>query len=212
MYNSEINHNVPTWAYEFHGHKCPFMPLGYRAGQYAMRLLGVEREKNHQTFAFSEMGEENSNGCFNDGIQASTGCTYGKGLLSLLGYGKLALVIYRPGKPAVRVHVRDSFLDSLFDKGSEFFELRRSGVEPGDIPASKTEFIDGWFFNLEDEEIFEYTIDENFSYTPIKKAPIKNRCSRCGEYTYESHLEKLNGELLCTKDLNSLRLKSQGTE
>ncbi|NON62546.1 formylmethanofuran dehydrogenase, partial [Acidianus sp. DSM 29099] len=35
---------MPEWAFKFHGHKCMFMPLGYRAGLYAMKLLGVERE------------------------------------------------------------------------------------------------------------------------------------------------------------------------
>ena len=23
---------IPDWAFEFHGHKCPFMPIGYRMG------------------------------------------------------------------------------------------------------------------------------------------------------------------------------------
>lgn len=204
MQSVDEGQGVPAWAYDFHGHRCPFMPLGYRAGMYAMKLLGVEREKNHLTYAFSEMDEKNSNGCFNDGIQASTGCTYGKGLLRLQGYGKLALVLYRPGKPAIRVHVRNSFLDSLFEKGTDFFSLRRNGVEPGDIPAPKTDFIDNWFFNLKDDEIFEHSIMEEFSYSPARKSPIKNRCSRCGEYTYESNLEEMSGELLCTKDVENL--------
>ena len=34
----------PDWAFEFHGHKCPFMPPGYRmwpfATQIALKLAG----------------------------------------------------------------------------------------------------------------------------------------------------------------------------
>ena len=30
-------------AIEFHGHKCPAMPLGLRAGLAAMKALGVQR-------------------------------------------------------------------------------------------------------------------------------------------------------------------------
>ncbi|MGQ9480432.1 FmdE family protein [Chloroflexus sp.] len=26
----------PAWAFEFHGHECPFMPIGYRMGSLAL--------------------------------------------------------------------------------------------------------------------------------------------------------------------------------
>jgi len=37
----------PDWAFEFHGHRCPFMPIGYRMGRLAMAYLGVEHEPDH---------------------------------------------------------------------------------------------------------------------------------------------------------------------
>ena len=37
---------IPDWAYEFHGHKCPFMPIGFRMGTLALQKLGVERCKD----------------------------------------------------------------------------------------------------------------------------------------------------------------------
>lgn len=33
-------------AMKFHGHKCPAMPLGLRAGAAAMNALGVERSQD----------------------------------------------------------------------------------------------------------------------------------------------------------------------
>ena len=33
-------------ALKFHGHKCPAMPMGLRAGLAAMKVLGVERAKD----------------------------------------------------------------------------------------------------------------------------------------------------------------------
>jgi len=33
---------LPDWTWEFHGHRCPFMPIGYRMGVIAMRELGIE--------------------------------------------------------------------------------------------------------------------------------------------------------------------------
>jgi hypothetical protein len=30
--------SIPEWAFEFHGHKCPFMPLSFRMGRGAFHL------------------------------------------------------------------------------------------------------------------------------------------------------------------------------
>lgn len=213
MQSNEIGEDIPLWAYKFHGHKCPFMPLGYRAGKYAMKLLGIQREKNHLTYAFSEMDDSNSNGCFNDGIQAATGCTFGKGLLSLLGYGKLAVVLHKPGAGSVRVHVRNSFLDSLFEQGRDFFDLRRQGIEPGDIPSAKIDHIlDKWLPSLTDEEIFEFNPDEKISFTKKDKSGIKRKCSQCGEYTYDSNLTEFEGQLVCSRDLEALARRTSKTQ
>ena len=184
------------------------MPLGYRSGIYAMKLLGVEREKNHQTYAYSEMGEEDSNGCFNDGIQISTGCTYGKGLFKLLGYGKLAMILYRPGKGAVRVHVRNEIMDELLVTGSEFFKYRRNGTEPAEIPREVTEsLVDQWLLKLSDEGLFEHEFIKDFNPELRKKSGLRRKCDKCGEYAYEVDLVVTNGKLLCKPDYYDLSPK-----
>ena len=39
----------PEWAFEFHAHECPFMPIGYRMGRLALEYLSVEtQKKGHQ--------------------------------------------------------------------------------------------------------------------------------------------------------------------
>ncbi len=63
---------------KFHGHKCPAMPMGLRAGLAAMNALGVERAKNKELIVRSETGKGHAAGCFLDGIMTATGCTYGK--------------------------------------------------------------------------------------------------------------------------------------
>lgn len=45
----EINENFDI-ALKFHGHKCPAMPLGLRAGLAAMKVIGVERSKDKELF------------------------------------------------------------------------------------------------------------------------------------------------------------------
>ena len=44
------------WAFKFHGHFCPFMPIGFRMGELGLRELGVERDPDHTLFIYSEMG------------------------------------------------------------------------------------------------------------------------------------------------------------
>ena len=124
---------MPEWTWEFHGHRCPFMPIGFRMGKIAMDELGVERVKDHGAFALSEMGIGHPQTCMMDGIQSATGCTYGKLLMERLNYGKLAMVLYKPGKGAVRVSVKPEFSDELGKQ--EFFAYRKRGVEPSEIPS-----------------------------------------------------------------------------
>jgi len=42
---------IPDWVWEFHGHRCPFMPIGYRMGKAAMEKLGIGKVKDHGAFA-----------------------------------------------------------------------------------------------------------------------------------------------------------------
>ncbi len=51
-------------AWEFHGHKCPAMPMGLKAGLAAMKALGVERSKDKELFVEAETGKGHAAGCF----------------------------------------------------------------------------------------------------------------------------------------------------
>jgi len=65
-----------------HGHTGPFLIAGIRAGLLALKLLdhpgyfGIRAE--------SEAGTEPPVSCFTDGIQIGSGCTIGKGNLSVI--------------------------------------------------------------------------------------------------------------------------------
>jgi formylmethanofuran dehydrogenase subunit E len=116
---------IPEFAWEFHGHRCPFMPIGYRMGKVAMEKLGMSKVKDQGAFALSEMGVGHPQTCMMDGIQAVTGCTYGKLMMERLNYGKVAMVLYAPGKGAIRVSALPEFQDELGKK--EFFCLPEEG-------------------------------------------------------------------------------------
>jgi len=62
-------HIPPEWAFEFHAHECPFMPLGYRMGKLALAFLGADKEADHGFFIFPELGEGHPQNCMMDGMQ-----------------------------------------------------------------------------------------------------------------------------------------------
>ncbi len=89
---------------KFHGHKCPAMPMGLRAGLAAMNALGVEHAADGQLMALVEIDEGHCATCFADGIQVATGCTFGKGNIRSLRYGKFGLTLVdKRTQRAVRV-------------------------------------------------------------------------------------------------------------
>lgn len=185
----------PEWAFEFHGHRCPFMPLGYRMGRLAMDRLGVEREKDHGFFVFTELGEGHPQSCLMDGIQAATGATYGKVLMSKLFYGKLAATFYHPKKGAIRFSLPPDFIDAMGK--FEFFAYRKKGMEPSEIPEAVRDEILKWVYEQSDDTLFKIELKPDFKYTPVKGSFNKMKCTACGEYVFERYIRTKDGQPVC---------------
>jgi formylmethanofuran dehydrogenase subunit E len=122
---------------KFHGHKCPAMPMGIKAGLAAMNRLGVERAKDKELFVEAETGKDHASGCFLDGIMTATGCTYGKSNIQKYYYNKMAftLIDQKTGK-AVRVSLKPDFFEMALK--SPFVQKRKAGVPPQDIEPEYT--------------------------------------------------------------------------
>jgi len=187
--------NLPEWTFEFHGHKCPFMPIGYRMGTVALKELGIEKVKDHGAFAFSEMGEGHHNTCMEDGIQSATGCTTGKRLFKPLYYGKAAMVLHAPQKGTVRISLKPEVFDKLGK--SEFLAYRKKGFAPTDIPEEVKDEVVNQVLNMTDDELFAITHLENFEVPSAKKTFAKYKCEHCGEYTFEPHIKLKDGKKIC---------------
>jgi formylmethanofuran dehydrogenase subunit E len=188
----------PAWAYEFHGHLCPFMPIGYRMGHLAMKQIGAEREKDHGLFAFPELGVGHPQTCLMDGLQIATGCTYGKLLMDKTFWGKLATILYHPQKGAVRVALRPEFLDAMGK--FEFFAYRRRGVEPSEIPAPVVEEVTEWMFAQPDDVVFKVEMVPDFTYQPVKGSFNRTKCTKCGEYVFDRYIRMVDGKPYCIPD------------
>ena len=186
---------LPEWTWEFHGHRCPFMPIGFRMGNLAMTELGIEKVKDHGVFALSEMGVGHPQTCMMDGIQSATGCTYGKLLIERLNYGKLAMVLFKPSKGAVRVSVRPEFSDELGKQ--EFFAYRKKGVEPSEIPSDVVERAIGVVRQASDQDMFKVEKLGEFQFERPPARFGKAKCSKCGDYVFERYLCYVDGKPFC---------------
>lgn len=73
----------------FHGHECPGLAIGCRAGELALEQLGVKAAFDEELVCISE-----NDACGVDGVQVVTGCTVGKGNLLFHNTGKMAFTFY----------------------------------------------------------------------------------------------------------------------
>ncbi|HQK52460.1 MAG TPA: FmdE family protein [Myxococcota bacterium] len=185
----------PDWAFEFHGHHCPFMPLGYRMGRLAIARLGVDREQDHTLHVVCELGEGHPQTCLMDGIQVATGATFGKTLIEKTYWGKLAATFWYPGKTAVRYSLKPSFLDMFGTQ--EFFAYRKKGIEPSGIPIDVTRKAIDWMLSQADDDVFAVEERPDFRFTPPKGSFNKTLCSKCGEYVFERYVRLQDGRPVC---------------
>jgi formylmethanofuran dehydrogenase subunit E len=184
-------------AFFIHGHVCGGMPLGFRAGVAALKALGAERELNMEKLAFVETGTGHAAGCFADGVQMATGCTFGKGLMERTQYGKWAFTLVdRATGKAVRVSVLPQVMQSSFQ--SPFVQQRRAGVRPTDISLDVSRPLVEKLLERSDGELF--TISEVFDYPlPSKPQPTFNLlvCALCGEVVAENKVRMKEGKPVC---------------
>jgi len=184
-------------AFFVHGYICGGMPLGFRAGVWALKQLAAERELNMGKLVFVETGTGHAAGCFADGVQMATGCTFGKGLMSRTEYGKWALtVVDKESLRAARVSVRPEVIEAAFQ--SPFVKARREGVPPTEVPVDVSVKLVENLFAKKEEELFVAKLIERYEL-PRGPKPTFNivRCAACGEVVAENKLRLKDGKPMC---------------
>ncbi len=180
-----------------HGHKCPAMPMGLRAGLAALEALGVDRAADGQLTALVEIDSDHCATCYADGVMMATGCTFGKGNIRKLGYGKfvLTLIDNKTGR-TVRVATRNEVIKR--NQESEFIQFRKKGV-----PASKiaSELIDpavDFILQESTERLFNIGPVQEVKVTPGRAHDFNTIiCSECGEVAVERYARIKNGKVVC---------------
>jgi formylmethanofuran dehydrogenase subunit E len=180
-----------------HGHKCPAMPMGLRAGLAALEALGVERAADGQLTALIEIDSEHCATCYADGIQMATGCTFGKGNIRKLGYGKfvLTLVDNRSGR-SVRVATRNEIIKR--NQESEFIQYRKNNVPASKIdPALVEPYVD-FILCARPDELFKIDAVSE-TKLPAGRPHDFNTiiCAECGEVAVERYARVKDGKIVC---------------
>ena len=189
--------NFLTAGQQLHGHKCPAMPLGLRAGAAAMNQLGVDRAQNKELQAVLELGDDHCAHCFADGVQMITGCTFGKGNIRQTGIGKFGLtLIDRKTGRAVRVVPRAEA--QLASRQTPFFQdYRMKGVPASQVPAEVVEPLIQNVMNAPEEKLLAIGTVHTVSVEPREETFDAFVCEHCGEMVVEKYGRLAGGRKVC---------------
>ena len=190
------DNDILTGTLAFHGHKCWASTAGVRLGLAALAALGVERAGSKQLHAVIETGEYHGGMCFGDGIQFTTGCTFGKGNIEKSGEGKFAVtLIDKATKRAVRVAYKPTLQPAI--KASAFMQKRSAGAPPTEIPeADQIEVV-----NL----VWVAPAGEFMTVGPVAASAWSEPdevvrflvCPDCGELVAEPYARVVEGRVVC---------------
>jgi formylmethanofuran dehydrogenase subunit E len=180
-----------------HGHKCPAMPMGLRAGMAALEALGVERATDGQLTALVEIDSDHCATCYADGVMMATGCTFGKGNIRKLGYGKfvLTLIDNKTGR-SVRVATRNEVIKR--NQESEFIQFRKKGVPASKIDAALIDPAVDFILAESDENLFKIDPVQEIKLNPGRPHDFNTHiCEECGEVMVERYARIKNGKTVC---------------
>ncbi len=200
---AEIDLQTLTMAQEFHGHKCPAMPQGLRAGRLALELLGVEKAQGGELVAIVETGDHHFSGCFADGVMFATGCTMGKGNIVKKPLGKFALTLVdRQSGRAVRISAKACRMMQCLDM--EFFRLRAGGLPPQKLDPAMVEPLIEDVLTRDPSEMFDVQMFEQYPLEAHKEDFTAVVCDGCGELVVQSYAHKIGDKAYCGACLDAM--------
>ncbi len=183
-------------ALQFHGHKCWASTAGVRAGLVALRTLGVRRSGAKSLHVVLENGYYHGAMCFGDGVQYTTGCTYGKGNIEKAPKGKLALtLIDKERGRAVRVAYKPTLQAQI--KASAFMHKRAAGVPPTDIPEEEQWELVNLVWDAPEKDVLTIGPVKDHEWNEPDEVVRFAVCAGCGELVAEPYMRLVAGEPLC---------------
>ncbi len=186
-------------AEALHGHLCPFVSLGVKGGQFAMKQLNTGSTGMEEVVAIVEC-----NNCFTDGIQMVTGCTFGNNALIFRDLGKTAVTVaLRGSDKGLRLIVRPEYRDEMFARypvAGPLFE--KVIVQRNATPEEEHHLHHIWPAIAHKElarPMEESLVVQEVSLTLPAYARICPTvvCSQCGEGVMEPRIRLIKGQPTC---------------
>lgn len=177
----------------FHGHMCPGLAIGIRVGEIALREIGPHAA-DEEVVAVVE-----TDMCAVDAVQYMTGCTFGKGNLVHLDYGKNAFRFWRraDGK-GIRIAMRPGGFQRDPEHQALFAKVRAKTATPEERERFHAlhEQAAWRVLDVPEEQLFSVTE----SVEPVP-APARIHesvvCEDCGEAAMETRARRFGGRNLC---------------
>ncbi len=94
-----------------HGHKGPFLILGYRAGRKAVEILKPETE--FDLVAILYIPSTTPYTCMADGVQGATRCTLGKGNIAIINSDEFKIVFEKKNGLRLSIWLDKDFIDKI---------------------------------------------------------------------------------------------------
>ena len=192
MKTSSLTQEMIEQTIRFHGHSCPGLAIGMRVAELVLEKVGRAADEEVVAVVETDM-------CAVDAVQFLTGCTFGKGNLIHLDYGKNAFSFYRrsDGK-GFRISVKPESVQVEDDIGA----LQRKAAR-GELSAEEKGRLDR-ARKARIEKIMGSELKNLFEVKP-HGGPVPRRarileslvCDSCGERTMESRTRRFQGKTLC---------------
>ncbi len=187
---------ILTQALAFHGHRCWASTAGVRIGLAAMRALGVKRAGAKELHAIIEIGDYHGGMCFGDGIQFTTGCTFGKGNIEKSGEGKFAVTLVdKRTSRAVRVAYKPTLQPKI--RATSFMQKRAAGVPASEIPDAEQLEVVHLVWDAPEADVMTIGPVEARTWSEPEEVVRFVVCPSCGELVAEPYLRVAEGNLVC---------------
>ena len=192
MRSSSLSQEMIEQTIRFHGHSCPGLAIGMRVAEFALNEFGHAADEEVVAVVETDM-------CAVDAVQFLMGCTFGKGNLVHLDYGKNAFSFYRrsDGK-GLRIVVKPE----LFQTEDDLVALQKKAAK-SELSAEEKERLET-SRKGRIKKIMESDLKNLFEVKP-HEGPVPRRarileslaCESCGERAMESRTRRLMGKTLC---------------
>ena len=119
-------------AARFHGHIGPYLALGLRAGRYAIQRLGAKKHFGLRVDYYGPAKPPPS--CIVDGLQLSTGATYGKRNVEIHPAEAIRIVVTagESGK-SIAMGLQSAIVQRIESRERSLEELAEEVMAEGDI-------------------------------------------------------------------------------